>query len=73
MTRRRNQIVFRRVQKLISVDNTKPTINIDIKDKATLNKQLVIIEGDVAKDANGIDSVVVTLDGKDVELPGDFS
>lgn len=55
------------------VDNTKPTINIDIKDKATLNKQLVIIEGDVAKDANGIDSVAVTLDGKDVELPGVIS
>ena len=55
------------------VDNTKPTINIDIKDKATLNKQLVITEGDVAKDANGIDSVAVTLDGKDVELPGVIS
>ena len=55
------------------VDNTKPTINLNIKDKATLNKQLVITEGDVAKDANGVDSVVVTLDGKDVELPAVIS
>ena len=55
------------------VDNTKPTINLNVKNNTTLNKQLVIIEGDVAKDANGIDSVAVTLDGKDVELPGVIS
>lgn len=58
-----------RMEASIIVDNTKPEINLGIKDGDTISKSVMLEEADIAKDTSGISNIAVTLDGENIELP----
>ena len=53
----------------VIVDNTKPSIDFGIEENAVVYDTIVLEEGGIAADANGIDEVVVSLDNEILELP----
>ena len=53
----------------VTVDNTKPTIDLGIEDGKPLYESVTLDPSKIASDANGVESVVATLDGEEVTLP----
>ena len=53
----------------VVVDNTKPTLNLGVEDGKPLYYAVTLDPQALASDANGVESLVATLDGEEVALP----
>lgn len=53
----------------VVVDNTKPAVDTGIEDGKPLYKAVTLDPQALATDANGVESVVATLDGEEIALP----
>lgn len=53
----------------VIVDNTKPSLTVPVTEDSTIYDPVLLEEGSLAADANGLDSVEAFLDGSKLTLP----